>query len=527
MKTLTDQKITDLFPFPPREKQLEIVRNILTAFLSGKKHVVLSLPTGGGKSVIAYAVANYFKEAYVLTNQKILQEQYKNDLGVPYILGRSNYICAQDANLTCEMGVCKRNAKEYCDKCPYLANRLTARNNWITNMNYAYYLNIIKARQLEFRSLLVMDESHVLENEMIKAGTIRLTEKICHTLGLIDIKFPKEKDSDYEKRRWLFNDVLPKLREQYLYYKGQIQQYTKFNFTKETKRIINRYMALERIVTIITEIKNELADHQKVIIQSGSDFIEFKVLYGYNLFEKYFASQANYFLHMSATILNKEQYCKKLNLSDDEVEYLEYESDFPVENRLIHYTPVGSLAWKKKSKTIPNLIKRVQSILQEHKNEKGIIHTVNYELAEIIVNELFEQDQGNRLLIPRGPNRQTILNTFYKSKNPYVLISPSLTEGLDLKDDLSRFCIICKMPYANISDKWVKTRLALDNTWYANFTAEQLVQMSGRSIRNKEDYATTYILDEEFMHFAESYHYLLPEWWKVAVVDNSEEEIQQ
>ena len=85
MKTLTDQKITDLFPFTPRGKQLEIVRNILTAFLSGKKHVVLSLPTGGGKSVIAYAVANYFKEAYVLTNQKILQEQYKNDLGVPYI----------------------------------------------------------------------------------------------------------------------------------------------------------------------------------------------------------------------------------------------------------------------------------------------------------------------------------------------------------------------------------------------------------------------------------------------------------
>jgi Rad3-related DNA helicase len=83
------------------------------------------------------------------------------------------------------------------------------------------------------------------------------------------------------------------------------------------------------------------------------------------------------------------------------------------------------------------------------------------------------------------------------------------------------------MPYANISDKWVKTRLALDNTWYANFTAEQLVQMSGRSIRNKNDYASTYILDEEFMRFAESYHYLLPDWWKVAVVDDSAEEIQQ
>ena len=110
--------------------------------------------------------------------------------------------------------------KQYRDK---LRNAIISPDD---NMNYAYYLNIIKARQLEYRSLLVMDESHVLENEMIKAGTIRLTEKICHTLGLIDIKFPKEKDSDYEKRRWLFNDVLPKLREQYLYYKtGKLKRY--------------------------------------------------------------------------------------------------------------------------------------------------------------------------------------------------------------------------------------------------------------------------------------------------------------
>jgi Rad3-related DNA helicase len=78
------------------------------------------------------------------------------------------------------------------------------------------------------------------------------------------------------------------------------------------------------------------------------------------------------------------------------------------------------------------------------------------------------------------------------------------------------------MPFANIADKWVKTRLALDATWYANFTAEQLVQMSGRSIRNKTDFATTYILDKDFLRFAESNHFLLPDWWKDAVVVDEE-----
>ena len=519
---LSDEKLKQLFPFPPRGKQLEIVKNILTAFINGKKHVVLSLPTGGGKSVIGYAVANWFKSAYVLTNQKVLQEQYKRDLHIPYILGRSNYICARDKKLTCELGVCKRIAKDYCadSKCPYLANRALAKDNWITNMNYAYYLNVVKAKQLKHRSLMIMDESHVLENEMIKAGTIKITEKMLKALGIFNLTFPTKTSSDYEKRNWLFEEVFPRLREQYLEHLFELDSsiFEKFNFTKETKKLASKFMAAERIVVIISEIKKELADHQKVIIQTGDDFIEFKVLYGYNLFEKYFLNNADNFLHMSATILNKEQYCKKLNLGFDEVEYFEYDSDFPVENRLIHFLPVGSLSWKKKAKTIPLLVEKVKQLLSEHPNEKGIIHTVNYELAEVIIDQLYDTTEGNRLLLPRGNNRQDMLNTFYNSKNPYVLISPSLTEGLDLKDDLSRFCIICKMPYANISDKWVKTRLTLDPTWYANFTAESLVQMCGRSIRSKDDFASTYILDEDFLRFAETYYYLLPEWWKDAVV---------
>jgi Rad3-related DNA helicase len=74
------------------------------------------------------------------------------------------------------------------------------------------------------------------------------------------------------------------------------------------------------------------------------------------------------------------------------------------------------------------------------------------------------------------------------------------------------------MPYANISDKWIKTRMNLDVTWYNNFTAESLIQMTGRSIRSKTDFATTYILDEDFLRFAETNYYILPNWWKDAVV---------
>ena len=121
--------------------------------------------------------------------------------------------------------------------------------------------------------------------------------------------------------------------------------------------------------------------------------------------------------------------------------------------------------------------------------------------------------------MPRGNNRQEILNTFYASERPYVLISPSLAEGLDLKEDLSRFCIICKVPFANITDEWTKQRMKYDINWYNYFTVEQLIQMTGRSIRSETDYATSYILDESFLAFAIKNQHMFPTWWKNAVVD--------
>ena len=84
---------------------------------------------------------------------------------------------------------------------------------------------------------------------------------------------------------------------------------------------------------------------------------------------------------MSATVLNKEQYCKNLGLDLNDVEYIECNSNFPVENRLIHYIPVGSLNWAQKAQTIPKLVKKIKELLKKHNNEKGIIHTVNYNIA--------------------------------------------------------------------------------------------------------------------------------------------------
>jgi Rad3-related DNA helicase len=76
-----------------------------------------------------------------------------------------------------------------------------------------------------------------------------------------------------------------------------------------------------------------------------------------------------------------------------------------------------------------------------------------------------------------------------------------MTEGVDLKDDLSRFQVFLKVPFPYLGDQVTQKRMKLNSSWYAFMTARTIVQGIGRSIRNENDSAVTYILDSCFHQF--------------------------
>jgi Rad3-related DNA helicase len=82
-----------------------------------------------------------------------------------------------------------------------------------------------------------------------------------------------------------------------------------------------------------------------------------------------------------------------------------------------------------------------------------------------------------------------------KKDTSKVLMGPSLLEGLDLKDDWSRLQIFAKVPYLSLADKFVKAKLAINPDWYTWCAIKNVLQGTGRSIRNDSDWAVTYILD--------------------------------
>ena len=127
-----------------------------------------------------------------------------------------------------------------------------------------------------------------------------------------------------------------------------------------------------------------------------------------------------------------------------------------------------------------------------------------------IANHLKRSLRSNRILVHDSTDRDQVLEKHKSSNKPTVLLTPSMTEGVDLKDEYSRFQIICKIPYPYLGDKIVKKRMHKWKWWYSLQTAKSIIQSVGRSVRSEKDFAVTYILDEDWLQFYRRNKLLFP-----------------
>jgi len=234
--------------------------------------------------------------------------------------------------------------------------------------------------------------------------------------------------------------------------------------------------------------------------------------------------QCDKILIMSATILDIKAFCKNVGLDPNTVKFIEVGSEFPIENRPIFklntaYLNYKTLELENVQRVITNAVDKIMNI---HKNHKGIIHTTSYTQVKFIEKLLSKNNK--RRLIHTDPEikRDEVINKHFDNDEPSVLISPSLYTGLDLKDDQSRFQILVKVPYLNMKDRWINTKKEADggSIWYNWQTAITLVQACSRSIRSKDDWAKTYILDSAFDDFVRRNK--LPLWFTEAIMSTRE-----
>ena len=65
------------------------------------------------------------------------------------------------------------------------------------------------------------------------------------------------------------------------------------------------------------------------------------------------------------------------------------------------------------------------------------------------------------MIIHSSKNRDKILEKHINSSEPTVIVTPSMTEGVDLKYELSRFQILCKVPYPYLMDKQIQFKMKM------------------------------------------------------------------
>lgn len=526
---------TCYFPFSQvRKEQAAAIEFALNAYESGKKYVILELGTGVGKSATGVTIARYMEAhapvlknqdgepltgAYVVTTQKILQAQYLRDFGpesgknlVRSIKSSNNYQCGfyEDQSCAESKRVLSKLMKQlagtefqkHCKmSCPYSIEKQQFIDSPVAVTNFPYILaESMYAGKLEPRALLVVDEAHNTESELGKFIEVTFSEKFAR--DILKCKPPRN-DSQPVIYDWICTTYLKSLKKHLaslekslMKLSNDIEGYGIHSKQYEIldKHIckINRFIEVYKTENWIMNVAVPPPDNKK----AGRKY-EFKPIdvspYSYDNFFKL----GGRVLMMSATIVDKDIFCTSLGLDPEDVAYLSIPSPFPVENRPIHYIPAGSMSKSTIDKTLPVVAETIRMILEKHADQKGIIHAVNYRVAKYIK----ENVPSPRLLLHDSQNRDEVLKLHVNSAEPTVLLSPSMTEGVDLHDDLSRFQIVCKVPFPYLGDLVVKKRMEKNNRWYPYTTAKSVIQALGRSIRNETDHAVSYILDSDWERF--------------------------
>jgi Rad3-related DNA helicase len=248
----------------------------------------------------------------------------------------------------------------------------------------------------------------------------------------------------------------------------------------------------------------------------GRKSISFKPIWiPRKLADKYIWGHAKRFNLMSATFPPVIVLAKTLGLDVNDIDYREFPSTFPAENRPVVLDPVVNMTYSTMDSQFPVLREKVKELLERHKDEKGIVHCVSYK----IVREIMKID-NKRLVTHEGSNKIEELRKFKESKEPLVFVSPSSERGVSLDDDMCRWVVFAKAPFLSLADKTVAARVygsSVGNLWYRGDMIQTVVQGCGRAVRNKDDYAVSYILDAQITKVMSENPTMMPGWFRAAI----------
>lgn len=485
-------------------------------------------------------MANMCQNATYVTVQKILQDQiedsYSHNSDLVSLKGRSNYPCTfyklfgknsikmsqhelrkrLNEPQDCSKGYCRiYEGKTKCDKCvtqlscPYLEKIKEAKESHTVVLNFH---NLLRHLEMFKRDLLILDECHSLEKELLNHISLTIHDGM---LSKYNIAIPYLDTPEEYAEFFAENNVTDKLT-----ILAQMAENDKeFNLADD---LTDQCEKLKRFLKALSGEQNDLWVSEYAD-KGNRRSVTIKPIYVNKFAHSLLFNKFDKVLFMSATILDPRIYLSSLGIQANEAKTYLMRNRFPEENRPIVMRPVAKMVGGKAAaeEWMPKIVTVVDDILKEHQNERGIIHTHNFMIAKYIMENCKQQ---HRLMFQENFQNKNEMLEMHASRKGSVLVAPALHEGLDLKDDLSRFQIICKNPWPNYhEDKQLEKRVKdpiCGNQYYKWLTALKLIQSAGRSVRSETDWAVTYIIDEGIERFLQ-HNLIIPTWFQDAIMSYS------
>lgn len=532
MKTPQELKLPKRFK-SWRPGQGEIIEKIAHA---PEKVFLLDAPMGTGKTVVGIAVhqsrtlnkvgreclarlsgkseREYEHRCIYITRTKQLQNQLLEEFpGARTMVGRNNYPCLlhkkEFPEYTAEdcTGECVHKSE-----CPYYVDKHLALQAPLAVLNTSYFLTEANGPGMfSGANLLIIDEIDVMENELLNHIQLRVTTRQLNGLRL---ELPADPHS---LQGWLVwsDSISFKINEYLDRFGSQLILIDETNWTdveitlhKQANRLKN---FRNKLATFVSEVNDTW------IFSEERDKEEtawvFKPVTVSTYAAKYLWRHAENFLGMSGTILDPETMASDLGIED--WAYDRTNCPFPLVNRPIYYIPKVNLTHKNMNIELPKLAQAVKEIIDRYPNDKILVHTTSFAIQQYLKNNL----NSRRIISHTTQDRNEMLELFKAYTEPVVMLSPSFDRGVSLDNDFCRCVIICKCPYLSLADPQVKARLRMPGgeRWYLLKTAQTIMQMSGRGVRNDIDHCDTVILDKQFGSLFSRMQRYFPQWWKEAI----------
>jgi Rad3-related DNA helicase len=457
---------------------------------------ILISPTGTGKTAILIATARVSRlRTYYLTAERRLQEQVREQCPDAHIFwGQDHYPCIErHERVPVSQGPCQSGYDcPVISECYYYRDKFLVRLRELTAMNYAVYLTDRRfVGDLPPPGMLACDEAHAIEDELVSALSVVIRREDCLSVKL---PFP-----DLDITSW------------YMSYRDRVASEVRAARLRRDRAALKRWTRLDAAMrgldTVTGDPDNwviESATGDEIVLQP----IEVKP------FASLLWQGAGRIVLTSATIPDPAYLAEMLALPEYDV--YRVPSQFDPRRRPVVIDPISrSVVHRNEPAIWDELVAKCDMILERFPNVRGLIHTGSYERARMLKDRSRYRD---RLVVPGPSDRNQVLARWPYSRPDAVLVSPSMTEGIDLPGDLLRFQIVLKVPFLFRGSPRIRAKLSRDPRYEPYRVAMTITQMAGRAMRSFDDYGVTYIIDPSIRMVLSNWRELFPEWFLDAVV---------